>query len=69
MDSDEHCAVIRRLFTVAEVRMAAAADGASGGQATDLTPEQAVRFGNDLVLAGQEMTALGEAIVLLAAGL
>lgn len=69
MEPDEHREAIRRLFTVAETRLEAAVQSAGSGQAVDLTCEQAVRFGNDLVLAGQDLTALGDAIVLLAAGL
>lgn len=69
MDLDEHREVIRRLFTLTGRRAEAAGHSAGDGQAVHVTSEQAVRFGNDLVIAGQEIAVSGKAIVLLAAGL
>ena len=66
MDRTEPREVARRLFTLAAMRAEHLTIVAGDAQASDLTAECAEVLGNDLAVAAQELTALGDAIVLLA---
>ena len=66
MDQHEHREVIRRLFTVASMRLEAAMVSAGNGQAADLTADQAKHHSSVIMLTAQELTAIGDAIDLLA---